>query len=626
MDYYRKLMGNGTVTSKFRLTGQFPMVQLQESNVRNNTEDSVVAVKDIEKVESPDTHHPNNCNRCYRLKKKCSREKPSCGNCVKTRNECEYVLRSNKRRRRNAGANSTPSAESTGNGSTGSGEPIAGNADLTSNRDLSGNADFIDASNGFTEGASSSVTANDSRVLVSSLLTDEPKFQQDFKLRETGKVNKRDKQLSDKVMNSLMKSTDMKDEYITMKLSGDLSIVFMDNYFDNFELQYPFISRSDIEKQIDAIDFEVENIINLDIFLILAIGCLIYDYNHKSNQFAMFKEKLTSIIDMLSYSQLNMKILVLLVIYSLETLNEQLAWNLMGILTRLVVKCDLYKGPSPDGHDLNKDRSSDDDHDDRVMFWTIYNLDKELSLMLKKPSQLPQDEFITTSPVDSGENTEIVNQFITLYKYYNQILTLNLLPTFDNDRLHQLSTNIETWRSTTNKLVSKYFIKSNKLGDYINFINLHYYYLLIEIDQLSPLESWQFTLQFLSNSFSLILQEDVSNKLSINNLYWYKKLFNVIKYQLKSILKLVNGSLNKVDLSLKLTEFNSCLQLIINLLNYLNNNNTQDNDINQTIDNSLLVLTKLNGVLGKYNAIVSKDHEKAMLIHEIKLIHDNYRI
>lgn len=769
MDYYRKLMGNGAVTSKFRLVGS------------NNPEVTINPDKDDklsdDKVESPHTHHPNNCNRCYRLKKKCSREKPKCANCNKTRNDCQYVLRSNKRRKREntdkkielkLNANGTPNditqENEAGNdivhhnniqhnnlrlthdsvnriiieprlsqlvsvSSLLSEEPKNNdnNVNLSNNNHTSNSINSLD--NHISPNNDSSPKSNTTSLINNSHShntndtnqNDRDRVQNngniinnnhtnhtnlsghnhhnnhnnfnrhnnhnihnghnnhnyhdsrnshntvnnhncntfsDFKMREGEKVNKRDRQISDKVMNQLMKSTDFKDEYITMKLSQDLSLIFVDNYFDNFELIYPFITRIEIEKQISKINFEQENIINLDIFLILSIGCLIYDYNNKSNKFKQFfKEKLNSIIDMISYNQLNIKILILLVIYSLLTLNQELSWNLIGVLTRLVIKYDLYfdkdsdedkgnktetekekdhghkqgyaqeRGKQKELNEMDETHENYDEFDNKSLFYTIYNLDKEISLIMKKPSQLPQDIFINFNQINDAnrENIEIINQFIILYQYYNQLLTLNLLKSFEIEKLNELLKNLETWRSTTSKLIYKYYVKSIKLQDYINFINLHYYYLLIEIDQLSPVESFQFTLQFLSNSFSLILQEDITNKLSINNLYWYKKLFNVIKFSLKSLNKLLESNLNKVDLSLKLTEFNSNLQLFINLLNYLYNNNfMENNEVNEIVIESLDILNKLNGLLGNYNAILSNQQDKKVLLQETRSIYEKY--
>lgn len=598
-------MGNGTVTSKFRLALQDIGSKLQDeqkeaSEPKEAVQGEIIIVdNNKQNVESPETHHPNNCNRCYRLKKKCSREKPSCANCQKTKNECEYVIRTNKRRKKETLVAPL--------------EPKM--AQLVS---------------------------------VSSMLINDNTS--DFKMREIEKVNKRDKQVSDKVMNQLMKSFDFKHEYITMQLDPSLSRIFVDNYFDNFELSYPFITRIEGESQINSISFHQEVIINLDLFLILSIGCLIYDYNHKTKHFDLiYKEKLSSIIDVFSYNQLNMKNLILLTIYSILVLNEDLTWNLVGLLSRLVIKSDLYKGTQSESQDssqytaekgsqlttdinsqstaTNSSQSTPDKSpqptSDASIFWTVYNLDKEYSLLLHKPSQFPPDEIIKTSKIDSGENVEIVNQYIQLYQYYNEILTLNLTGRANRESLIRLSTKVEEWRVETSKLVHHYYVKSKKLQDYINYINLQYYYILIEIDQLSTVESWQFTLQFLSNSFSLILEEDVKNKLSINNLYWYVKFFNVIKYNVKSLLRVFGRGLNKVELSLKLTEFNSNLQLIINLLKYLVTNNDNEGDIGERVKRLMGILVKLDEMLGIFNAITGTEAEKDDLV---KRVSDIYKL
>ena len=146
--YYRRLFGNGAVASKFRLDvsssvklrpldvrdgGKSPASDLSikggddvvsqgsqpgsESSARSynspestrNITTTIPALtariqqnlpQTIRPIESADTHHSNNCNRCYRLKKKCLREYPKCSNCLKSGSDCEYVDRSTKRRRR----------------------------------------------------------------------------------------------------------------------------------------------------------------------------------------------------------------------------------------------------------------------------------------------------------------------------------------------------------------------------------------------------------------------------------------------------------------------------------------------------------------------------------------------
>lgn len=472
---------------------------------------------------------------------------------------------------------------------------------------------------------------------VSSLLAhdhDHDGGASDFKLRQTEKVLKRDVHNTDRISNHVASESVRQsvreshhqshihdDEFITVKVAADLPRIFLHNYFDNFEYVYGFINKPAILDQVDKIDFCHEAIVNLDVYLLLSVGCLIYDSNNKTTHFdRYFKEKVQSIIDEILYNKDNLKNLILLTILSICNLNEELCWNLLGILIRLIIKHGLYKPTT-----METER----------MVWTVFNLDKEVSLLLNRPSQFPRPEFVKlelpNTKLYHDENVLLINQYIKFAQFEDKLLTLSLTGKCQPEELTDFSSQLESWRVSTSSLIHTEFSNCPKLQDYITFTNLNYYYLLIEIDQLSPSESFQFTLQFLSNSFSLILQEPnrdkvANNEICINTVYWYNKLFKIIRFNVSSLKNLVESqTISKLDLSMKLSESNSNLQLTINLLKYLKTNSTkQVAAINILLDTSITILTDLNLALMNFNSITTSDDEKNILVTKVDRAYTTY--
>ncbi|ODV78534.1 uncharacterized protein CANTADRAFT_29628, partial [Suhomyces tanzawaensis NRRL Y-17324] len=606
--YYRKLMGNGTVASKFRLNSMLPSsntttttVQLKQSSVRDLLKRSEPAEEDGDEsgkqkhpIEFPETHHRNNCNRCYRLKKKCLREYPKCKNCLKTGAECEYVVRSNKRRKRG----SAPKLNGEGVLSTG----ISKEDGSQENKDVVVAHKLVSVSsmlaNELYEDAMkkepSNLTSTNTRRPIKKITTAELSSSA-RRARDSPEVP-----LAQKIMTKSLSTTsspaNLKEEFITMKPlpNEDLPLIFALNYFENYSSKYPFIDKNKFLTRLKSIDFKKEAIVNIDIYLLMSIGCLTFDLQSdlakREKLFPLyFNEKnVESTIEVLDLNLFNasteeiienMDLLLLLTIYSISSFNNELCWGLLGILNRLVVQLELYK-PSELSSKI------DTIHLQRI-FWSVHNLDKELSLQLMRPSQFPAAEF-TRVPLPQNtfegddESLDLINQEIKYYQFHDLLLTSFLSgANRDSEKLKEISLSLEKWRVTTSSIIHKLHHQSQSLQDWTSYVNLNYYYLLIELDQLSPSESYQFTLHFLSNSFALIISDTEAESNSSNSkldvkltlrssLYWYKRLFKVINYNMTSLSKMVESTqLKKLDLSLRLSEFTGNLQLIVNLLRYI---------------------------------------------------------
>ncbi|KAK6454058.1 uncharacterized protein RJT20DRAFT_131565 [Scheffersomyces xylosifermentans] len=720
--YYRKSMGNGTVASKFRLSAFPPSILSNQSNLRgspkstsatsfnsksskspttdaqrdaqtvislnNNTkeksedtlritdssdtsDDGVVSKKDVSlkpyPVEFPETHHPNNCNRCYRLKKKCSREYPRCTNCSKAGCGCEYVTRSNKRRRRTPGAKNIKhigqhsSIDSNGVVRRDSQEePVT--QEVFHIEETNNKADKID----IDSSADKSVVAH-KLVSVSSLLSnnEEHRNGSTFNSRDitprprkvpsaalssmARREREREISIEDKLAKKSLQSikTNLKEEFITMKSVShpDIPTTFVYNYLENFSYRYPFIDKSSFLKRFHEIDFLKESIINLDVYLVMSIGCLIYDTTADEKLFSnYFNDKsIESIIDGLNFSfngnyneeedLANVELLLLLVIYSITSLNEELCWGLVGVLDRLIIQMDLYKSSS----NIRRSR----------LFWSVYNIDKELSLLLDKPSQAPQKEFIglqlpLTDKLYDDEELNLISQEIEFAQLQDRVLYLKLTNNRDSGDLTALSSALEKWRVTTSSAIHKVYSSSDLLQQYTSLVNLNYYYLLVEIDQISPSQSFQFTLQFISNSFALVIAEselksgsETSSKKQLghislkSSLLWYRKLFKVISFNLDSLSKIIDSKeLGKLDLSLRLSEFNSNLQLMLNLLKFIYKDDFKGTRAAESINEYAGVFIKglgqLNTHLMDFNVMVSKDEDRARLSQHIDEVRSSW--
>ncbi|PVH13849.1 uncharacterized protein CXQ87_001967 [Candidozyma duobushaemuli] len=513
--YYRRSMGNGTVTSKFRISS-------------TSDEKPRLAASKVAPVENGATHHPSNCVRCYKLKKKCSRTYPKCLYCTKAGSECEYIDRKVKK----------PCVEK---------------------------------------------AAVPKSVSIASLVHSEETEQPFENIELPPTEQSASKSAIAKKFNNRAISRqpsagppNLSDEFLVVKPIEDESLpsAFVRAYFASYSWRYPVVDQRAFNQSFEAISFNTETLVPLDVYLVMAVGCIVFDCNHGTSHYnTIFSDKMIeSIVDIITYDPetdtQSSTLLVLLCIYAVNASNRDLAWSILGFLNRSIIYKTDFLGTST-GFSKN-------------VFWAVHNLDRELSLMLNKPSQFVPVSIIRQSTdfsdIESDENlATLMTKAVELHKLQDRVLSLKLgLQANDKDALRQLSSDLESWRVSVSSVVHSEYADSPLLTRVIGVVHLDYYYLLIEIDQLSSTESFQFTLQFLSNSFSLLLNESSSNKdvsgISLYSFFWFSKFFKVIDYNLNSLLKtLHNKEVPRSDVSLRLSDFNGNLQLIVNLLKYLLN-------------------------------------------------------
>lgn len=678
-------MGNGTVTSKFRfypkdsvksMTHDLEVPNIRfysepfksnESDIRNEPKPLLVpfaktkehdkvpkqspaTAKDPEPsqaqtstgetektpIEFPSTHHSSNCIRCYRLKKKCSRTYPRCSNCIKSGSTCEYVNRQQKRKLHQASKETESPVEEkktqilriVSENPAGKEKADVVAHKLVSISSLLANEEKQEEGRSQNEQRASEEKSERFDQITVSQNIDVLNVKHQAE-REASKGRKMASLLNNKSWPIDHSQTDTKDDFVTIKTieNEELPMAFITTYFQNYEHIYPFIDREKFVTNFKKIDFKNEAIINLDVYLLMCIGCLIHDSsNHQKYFQEYFNDKIIeSIINILHFNNLekdinleSIDLLLLICIYGLNLFNVELCWAAVGILDRLVVRLEYYKPQT--AHSTLKER----------YFWSIYNIDKELSLLLEKPSQLPHDDFISlpfplTDKLNLSEESDnfiqLVNSQISLHKLHDEVLTLklNTKSKVSPEKLKQLSSDLEKWRVTTSLAIHTEFSGSPHLQESIGFVSFNYYYLLIELDQISSTESFQFTLQFLSCSFSLLLsttskdsENKIKVKISLHLLFWYKKLFKVIGYNLDSLHKIV-GEPNS---SLKVSEFNANLQLMTNLLRYLSHSDTKPQVYSELLALAVTLLDGISVKLVNYGADTSSG--KNDILNEIR--------
>lgn len=651
-------MGNGTVTSKFKLSGSKTTsgtgVQLNQSNIRGPLEElgnekeslqtpcSSGDSANTKPVESSNTHHSFNCDRCYKLKKKCLRQHPECNNCKKAGAECAYIDRSNKRRKKTNSA------------------AYEDKIDFLDGKEHKESTTFrtVNEKSEKTRGSSEDLVISHKLVSVSSLLSNETSdnttvgkdiFNKQKKHMMHPRNTKKDlkeqtaaERLAIKSLKEGSLKTNLKEEFITMKaMNNELASYFMLNYFHNYAMKYPFIKQDVFMDNFKKINFEQEMIINLDVYLLMSIGCIMYDYNNDTSLFDQYfnDNTILSVIDILNFGRnndeeedfANLSLLMLLTIYAIKVFNVELCWKLVGVIDRLIIELDFHKPQAKDQEQQKR------------IFWSAFNLDHELNLLLHRPSQIPRPEYIKLDMPLLGTFTnkepgEMILKQIELHKLQCRILDLQLREVNDGQEVKQLSRDLENWRVSTSLVIHNTQASDFHYQDYVSLVNLNYYYLLIELDQLSSSESFQFTLQFLSNSFTLLISDPASTSkpqvmISVNSLFWYTKLFNVIKYNVSSLHKLLevicNTSLNDNsspgDIALKLSDFNSNLQLMLNLLKYLSQAKFKLHPCISRVNACIDCLGGLNLKLLNFNLLTCTPNDKQSLLLDLESIENKLR-
>lgn len=637
--YYRKPMGNGAVASKFKLSGNLNKDKegtsgSSEEIVSHSEPGAERALEDDRSESVTSDIQAFNCDRCYRLKKKCLRNTPRCRNCERSGAECKYIDRRHKKTKRDDEQEKDEKSS-----------------------DSSTNMSVFRAMNDTSHASGGVIKQVPSESLSPSEIADNAALSSSRSRREnkrpplkslkvstrkeiTSLLNKDEISVANILTQNSMKqrtSNNLKDAFINIPAMGyDHPRHFLESYFQNYGTKYPFIEKDGYLQKFQSLKFDSESIINLDMYVLLSIGCLIFDNNNGTELFSSYfnDNRVQSVVENLNYIEMNneeenfenLKLFLLVAVYALSLFNEKLCWGVLEVMDRLVNRMRFYIPITSDI--VTQER----------IFWSIFNLDIELSLLANRPSMITPPEYVKLpfeikKQGSDKESIDIIIQEIALHKLQHEILHWKLKGGAEKEVLKRISADLEKWRVKTSRAIHEACIHDTGLQNCTSIVNLNYYYLLIELDQVSSSESLQFTLQFLSNSFSLfIAKEDASSKpqdrVSICNLVWYVKFFNVIKFTLLSLKRTLiqlheqckaEESQESSLASLKLSDFNSNLQLILNLCRFIIQNNYRANPFFARISGCSNDLSSLCLILLSSDFLSKSPNQQATTIKEVEL-------
>lgn len=511
------------------------------------------------------------CQRCRRLRKKCSKHFPNCLTCVKIGENCEYVDKINLRRKRKLNDEITPE----------------------SNQEKS-----LPNINSFVP----------NKIRLPSISINQEEESVEKKPNNTSIQNAIISTLINLGKQSFHNTNNSK----KISLTKELALKYSKSYFDNFYHLYPFIHKGEFYKEFN--DLNLSDLLNpfsitddtklktyFQFYLILNIGFKNLHNSNNLNQVEIdqyseiFSDKKTQdfIFNSLTLNSVeDVKILTLLVIDSFFTRNCLTTTNLANLLTGLALRLNLHRK-------LSKERSDSFTMFEIEMryrlFWSIYIIDRTVAVYLNKLIAIPDEYINLPYPIfwrefDSEGNN--LNSDLTvgyfndfnfqllielkqiegsIFKEVHSVLAINNRSPQENEViLKGLRYRIESWYLKTTNSSSKISLNNNFDNGCSSIWYATRYYNCL-------------TLLYRHSYLNPILNDDFLDKLSkavLQNLsYSYNSSINKASFSmnwmsffriliiLKTLLKcLASGNINVYESK---TELNLCIEL---LKNYVNQN------------------------------------------------------
>ncbi|OWB69339.1 hypothetical protein B5S30_g4745 [[Candida] boidinii] len=270
------------------------------------------------------------------------------------------------------------------------------------------------------------------------------------------------------------------------------------SYFENYQIMYPFVEFNEFQKRISKVDFvkflDSKNLLptfeNFETLVILCIGSdLLNDKNPngKYNEYydslevffvKKFKSTALRMIDLKDSSTRLIRILLLLTIHSSNKSNYSKTYQILGFLTRQCLSIGLNKFQEPGSMRYTKLSKYDLEMRHRL-FWSVYNIDRSISITIGCPVSIDDDDINVPLPkyldndephlVDLIRNTIEINRIRgsllkEIYslrakdRYIKNFEKLSIINTIRND--------IENWYINSNNfLMSSFREKEDKLRD-----------------------------------------------------------------------------------------------------------------------------------------------------------------
>lgn len=328
------------------------------------------------------------CFNCRKLKRKCSKTLPVCYNCQNTKKTCTYLGRKQRKPQRLSFLDELSPDETDQPGS----HEIPSDDNSVSNTTVA-----IEALN------------NLSFIRETSNVSETSSPQTNFSVYTLG--------LTQLDMNK-------SELLVTPKVTKELCGKFVEAFFKHNHRSYPFICESQFLQAYDDLEYindTISNYFEFEIYMVMAIGCTTLSrvgLMKKENNYSKFFSYRAVAFLMQGFEISNIesiKMLLLLCIYSFFEPQGLHSWNISGMISRASITLGLNKR-------LTNDEPRTLEVEMRYrLFWSIYNMDRLLSISLGKP--LGIDELNIDIPLPQRLSDEA--QFV--YKTINSIINLRTI-------------------------------------------------------------------------------------------------------------------------------------------------------------------------------------------------------
>lgn len=516
------------------------------------------------------------CQRCRKLRKKCSKHLPACSTCLKMGEDCEYmektVLEQFKiKRRRDDNTELLPSLKDQLSANYTHNKPALPALSSHLNNQLPpitlprinhAQLQKVKLDKEVPKQSNQSPNIDIQHALLSTLI-------------DLGKHNLAPRALDTE----------------PLMISQEHALRYAESFFENFYTLAPFLRRSQFLQSLQtanlfnvlnppqgATPFELR--VSFRVYLVLNVGYknltssgLLSNAEVKAHSHVFTPQRIIEwITRSLSFrTNEDIECMALLVIDSFFTKNCLSTSNLTNLLTGLVLRYHYHRRLS--SREASKMTSTDIEMRYRL-FWTVYTMDRTVANYLNKPVSIPDELVSTPRPKQISEDPagfeDTVNLMIELKRLEGEVFNkVHSVAALNHGSAQQNNTNvlaplraqIEDWFYSTTK--PKVLIKSRLLLTtvYYNSLTLLYRpsYLVPRPDAEIMTKLSKAVLQNLTYTYNLTLSKA---QFSIN----WLSLFRILII-FKTLLKCLQD--NYIVLEESKTEINLCVEI---LNNYQNDN------------------------------------------------------
>jgi Fungal specific transcription factor domain/Fungal Zn(2)-Cys(6) binuclear cluster domain len=176
----------------------------------------------------------------------------------------------------------------------------------------------------------------------------------------------------------------------------------VNKYFDGLGTQYPFLHKADFMRgmgriyQNQPVAPDVQNAYHIT--LAVAHLTTTNDIQQATAFYRVARETLTPTLQ--NEDRVSLQALLSLALYSLSSPAGPSIWQVLGTAMRLATSLGLHKARPP----TTNTKDMMDYEMDKRAFWSLYNLDRLISVTLSRPLGLSDDDITIDIPLEFDEN------------------------------------------------------------------------------------------------------------------------------------------------------------------------------------------------------------------------------